>query len=703
MANESQLDIVRARAAARARAVRLDDQSAASRDPLVAEIEGDYTKWLQRYYPRAVSKPMAPYHHELWQWLWPIELDKPHPESDAFFGIWSRRCGKTTSGLLSIAALGARKRRHYGWLLSRTQEQANQKLLTIRQAISRMDNNYLRDYPHMAKARTEDGRTLGFNITRLICGDGGDTDFIIEAIGLDTAARGANIFFQRPDFIMPDDIDKLHDSIHVVEKNIETLTKSILLAGTNDKVVLGLQNLIHRDSIFAQIEDGRAKFLMNRKVSGPYPALEGEFKYEERLTDKGRRFVILSGTPTWPEGFGLEDCEKELNDVGPDAFEAECQHNVTRPAEDAIFREFDPVFHCITVSEFMRYFVGNKTVTNNLQRLEVQFNGGSATRLILPRGNCAMAQDWGGNPKHPCANRWLWRPGEYMPLSDSIFFIREHCWPTFPAISNDPRASPSYGQIHPEILKIEQSLGIKSEWERNALSIEWRLFSHERPECATAYRRDHESSLQPLMFHQIDTKEAKEGILHLQEFQHIHYNQFHPFRIDPRTIKDVDFHLCPICKWKHKGRHLKGRPRAYYLVADGQGELYVNNRGRLQAQAGLDELGQARTRFEYPRYRPRETADGEEKGAAKRDDDIIDTDRALMGRVFHMIRRLTPQEELELKYREIHEQLQGVSYPDEHARVAAYMTAEYNRREEEIEASKASKSWLQQLDGWEDM
>jgi hypothetical protein len=319
-------------------------------NPLLVEIEKDYTRWLTKYYPRAVSKPMAFYHRELWDWVWGIELDKAHPEYDAFFGIWPRRGGKTTSGQLAVAALGARKKRRYGWLLSRTQAQANQKLLTIRASISRMGSKFLSDYPHMAKAKTEDGQNLGWNTQRLICSDGSSDDFIVESIGLDMAVRGANIEFVRPDFIMPDDVDSLHDSFHVVEKNIETFTKSILMAGAECKVVLGLQNLIHRDSIFAQVADGRAKFLMNRFVSGPYPALEGEFKYDLIETPKGQRYIILSGTPTWPDGYGLEVCEKELNDSGPDAFETECQHNITKVREDATFREFDPVF---TASPFL--------------------------------------------------------------------------------------------------------------------------------------------------------------------------------------------------------------------------------------------------------------------------------------------------------------------------------------------------------------
>jgi hypothetical protein len=699
------LEVVRARAAARARAVRLGDASSLGRDPLTAEIEKDYTRWLQLYYPRAVSKPMAFYHHELWQWTWLIELDQSHAEYDAFFGIWPRRCGKTTSGQLAIAAVGALKKRHYGWLLSRTQAQANQKLLTIRQAIGRMGSEYITAYPHMAKARTEDGQNLGWNTTRLICSDSRGSDFIVEAIGFDMAVRGANIDFQRPDFIMPDDVDSLHDSIHVTEKNIETFTKSILPAGTNDKVVLGLQNLIHRDSIFSQVADGRAKFLMNRFVSGPYPAIEGEFKYEERETLRGPRYFILSGNATWPEGFGLEACEKELNDSGPAAFESECQHNVTHVHEDSTFREFNPVYHCITVSEFMRYYVGNKAHSYNLRRLDVPFDkDGLAARLSLPRGDCAMAHDWGNNIKHPVALRWLWRPGEGVPLSDSVFFIREQCWPTFPTyprLEDDPRATPSYRQVHVAILQVEKGLGLKSRWDSDVPCIQFRLNSHERPEAAVAYYRDH-TDLESLMFDQIDTREAKEGILHLQELQHIDYDQAHPFRVDPRSVKDVPEHLCRICGWYHTGSHLKGRPRALYVVADGQGELYVDKFGKLAVKPAIDELGQARTRWEYPRHRPRETADGEEKGAAKKDDDIIDTDRALAGRVFYMIKRLSDKERLQLKYEEILAKVKGAAYPDYAARETAYMSVDLHHREEEEAIGQENKSWFQQLEGWEE-
>jgi hypothetical protein len=95
-----------------------------------------------------------------------------------------------------------------------------------------------------------------------------------------------------------------------------------------------------------------------------------------------------------------------------------------------------------------------------------------------------------------------------------------------------------------------------------------------------------------------------------------------------------------------------------YLVADGQGELLIDKFGKLTAKPALDAFGMARTRWEYPSHRPRETSDGEEKQAAKKGDDVIDTDKALTGRVFSMIKPLSDRERLDLKYREIYEQLQ---------------------------------------------
>jgi hypothetical protein len=119
--------------------------------------------------------------------------------------------------------------------------------------------------------------------------------------------------------------------------------------------------------------------------------------------------------------------------------------------------------------------------------------------------------------------------------------------------------------------------------------------------------------------------------------------------------------------------------------------LVINKYGRLVAKPALDEFGQAHTRFEYPRHRPRETADGEEKQAAKKDDDIINTDRALAGRVYYMIKSLTNEERLRLKYEVIYDRLRGVSYPDAVSREMDRIEEMSLRYHQEAERRRQSK------------
>jgi len=70
-------------------------------------------------------------------------------------------------------------------------------------------------------------------------------------------------------------------------KKIDILTKTILPAGSPDCAILFIQNLIHPESIASRLVDGRADFLSERIVSGPYPAIEG-LTYEQR----NGKFVI---------------------------------------------------------------------------------------------------------------------------------------------------------------------------------------------------------------------------------------------------------------------------------------------------------------------------------------------------------------------------------------------------------------------------
>ena len=136
------------------------------------------------------------------------------------------------------------------------------------------------------------------------------------------AARGIKVDADRPDFMVLDDIDGQHDTPAATTKKIDTITTTILPAGSNDCAVLAVQNLIFAGSIFDKLAQGEADFLHDRIVSGPFPALEN-FEYE--LSEGTYR--ITAGVPTWA-GQDVAACQGFINTWGLRAFLRECQHAI---------------------------------------------------------------------------------------------------------------------------------------------------------------------------------------------------------------------------------------------------------------------------------------------------------------------------------------------------------------------------------------
>lgn len=165
------------------------------------------------------------------------------------------------------------------------------------------------------------GNAKGWRVDTLRCGNG----YSVVGLGLDAAVRGIKIEEFRPDLIILDDIDDKQDSPEAVQKKVDILTTSILPAGSTDVVIIGIQNLIHRNSIFSRICDGRAEFLLDRVISGPYPAVDN-LLYEKQ----NGRYVITGGAATW-EGQPLAVCQTQINEWGLTAFLREAQHRVDDP------------------------------------------------------------------------------------------------------------------------------------------------------------------------------------------------------------------------------------------------------------------------------------------------------------------------------------------------------------------------------------
>lgn len=271
--------------------------------------------WLATVLPGYCTHPFAAHHVEFWEWLWAIT---PGDRPDAFFGIWARGGAKSTSAEAACVALGARRKRRYGLYVCDTQDRADDHVGNVGAMLE--SDRVAMFYPDLATRNVgKYGNSKGWRRNRLWTADG----FVLDAIGLDSAARGVKLEDQRPDFLVIDDIDDRHDTAAATRRKIETLTESIIPAGSADVAILAIQNLVKRDGVFDQVANGTAQFLRRRRVSGPVPAVEG--LHVER-GDDGLDHVT-AGTPTWA-GQDLATVEAQINDWGYPAFLREAQHEV---------------------------------------------------------------------------------------------------------------------------------------------------------------------------------------------------------------------------------------------------------------------------------------------------------------------------------------------------------------------------------------
>lgn len=282
----------------------------------------DWREWLHILFPAHCKAPFAPRHEELWDWAWAIKKGaRPRP----YVAVWPRGGAKSTSAEMACVAIGARKIRAYALYICETQEQADDHVQTI---ASLLESPQVEEYyPELASRMLgKFGNPKGWRRNRLRTSAG----FTVDALGLDTAARGIKLDDQRPDLMILDDLDGEHDSPATTRKKIKTLTRKLIPAGAPNLAILAVQNLVHEDSIFSQLVDGRADFLADRIVSGPYPAID-DLEYEQR----GTRYIITGGTATW-EGQPIERCQEMIDDAGISSFLSESQHDVA-PPEGGVF------------------------------------------------------------------------------------------------------------------------------------------------------------------------------------------------------------------------------------------------------------------------------------------------------------------------------------------------------------------------------
>lgn len=276
--------------------------------------------WCLNIFPDYFDDNFGERHEAFWEHEESIEPDNVVP---AGIYLWPRGSGKSTTAETSVVRVGARKARRYCWYVCETQDQADKHVATIANMLE--SKRVAEFYPELSERLLgKNGNSKGWNRNMLRCADG----YTVEAIGLNKAARGGKMDWARPDLIFFDDIDNLEDTLAAVEKKIRTITGSIMPAGSTNVAVFFVQNLIHPNSIAAQlagISEHKADFLLNRIVSGPYPAIEGLVTEQ---ADDG--YIITGGKATWA-GQDLEICQRQINLWGLSAFRREAQHEVDAP------------------------------------------------------------------------------------------------------------------------------------------------------------------------------------------------------------------------------------------------------------------------------------------------------------------------------------------------------------------------------------
>ena len=311
------------------------------------DLEADWRLWLTHFFsqylsdPRGNLAPMAAYHEEFWSAMWAIQngglpVLRGQPR-DAFFAIWPRGGGKSTSTEMAVSSMIARRSRRYCLYISDSQDQADQHVDNIASMLTSQNFNAI--YPEASERKVGKYGPASWRHNRLQTASG----FTLDAIGLDKNVRGLKQGDQRPDLIILDDIDNVNDSGLMTDRKMRTISRSIMPAAANDCIVIMVQNLILNDGIMDRLANGRADFLRSAYVSGPHPAIVG-LQYEGIADGESRgAWRITGGRSTWPAK-SLEDWNVEFNRMGPAAFLTECQHQLSG-VSDRVYPDFAPERH----------------------------------------------------------------------------------------------------------------------------------------------------------------------------------------------------------------------------------------------------------------------------------------------------------------------------------------------------------------------
>jgi hypothetical protein len=292
--------------------------------------------WFRKMWPTHFAIEPSDYHREFADSAFAVKLeDAPDPEAK----VWPRGAGKTTWCEAVTAMVGARGTRKYVLYVRRTQSRADDAVTNVAALLEA--STIERYYPqHARRYINKFGKPGAWRRNRLRTHGG----FTVDAIGLDTAARGVKIEDQRPDLIIFDDFDEKLDGQHITAKLLDIIKYSIIPAGAPNAWIVLVQNLITKHGVMAQLVEREGDFLHDRKLSGPIPAIRGlKWQWQPDPKTGIRRAVITAGEATW-SGQSIEKCQKLIDKIGIAAFLKECQHAVKTRVE-GVALHWDPSVH----------------------------------------------------------------------------------------------------------------------------------------------------------------------------------------------------------------------------------------------------------------------------------------------------------------------------------------------------------------------
>lgn len=562
--------------------------ASASESASALEARG-WKAWLTTIFPFAFPAEFASFHEQFWEIWWMVCMlirdSKPvPPELLNLLLLWGRALAKSSSGTPSSLMKGAIVGRIYSIYLSETIDQSSSHLANVRYLITHPESKLVHYYPHMELTPTVP-TALGLkskDTENVFITKGGS---IFRALGIDSAARGLIIGGKRPDDFNVDDIDDVNHSPHVSNKNLQRLTRSILLTrdiSSNLPVTTKLlQNIVIEHGVVNQIHTGKTDAFAERTTIGvvnTFKHLDTESYYDEK--GQLRHKILPTSVPSW-SAVSIEKAQAVLDLIGIDAFLAECQNEFGHLKAGRVIPEYDRKLQRISWSMFENAF-GERRIPAHWQAkagLDVGYSAGlhpHYSAWVFVATAAENANDLAGL-------RFLYRARafKYTSIDDQAIAIRSEMWPREKVVS-------------------------------------WQM-SHERTGEMLTLRQKYN-----LPFNKFSYYKPEDGVAQWRHMSRPDKHKPHPF-LDDEQLEDGTWKL--------------GRPNLYYVVDDEQ--LTVP-----RDDAGMKLLDDQVSTWDYVTVKVTETGQTAQK-PSKINEDFCDATKSTLALFGPQAEPLTMLEEYE--------------------------------------------------------